>query len=88
MDEVVNVAHKKGSVNSGKLYPVANEDLVIGKRNAKIQGNTEEKGNYYSGNQSIVKSILVHCVSPEENYSLVLTVAQGSIMRDGVLPEM
>jgi len=70
MDKVVNATHKKGSVDPSKLYPVANEDLVIRKDNTKIQGNTEEKGNYYAGNEPIVKSILVHYVSPRKIIAL------------------
>ncbi|MBC8276057.1 MAG: hypothetical protein H8E40_13960 [Chloroflexi bacterium] len=66
MNKIVNDTHKKVSVNTREFYPVADEDLVIRKSNTKIQGNTEEKGNYYAGNESRGKSILVHYISLED----------------------
>ena len=77
MDKIVNDMHEKVSINPSELYPVANKDLVIGESNSEIQGNPEEKSNYYASNESRGKSILVHHISPEANYSLVLIVVQG-----------
>ena len=51
MDKIVNDTHKIVSINPSEFYPVANEDLVIRESNSEIQGNTEEKSNYYAGNE-------------------------------------
>jgi len=36
------------SINTGKLYPLATEDLIIRQINPKVKGNTEEYGKYYA----------------------------------------
>ena len=83
VNKIVNDTHEKASVNTCEFYPVANEDLGIRKGNTKIQGNTEENGNQYAGNESIGKSVLAHYISPEVNYSLVSMMAQ-----DDALPSL
>jgi hypothetical protein len=81
MDKVVNDTHKIVSVNTCEFYPVANEDLIIRKNDTEIQGNAEEEGNYYASNEPRAKSILVHYISPEIDYNLVLMMAQADAMQ-------
>jgi len=80
VNKIVNETHEKVSVNSGEFYPVANKDLVVRQSNSEIQGNTEEKGNYYAGNESGGESTLGHRISLEVDYSLVLMVVQGNVL--------
>ena len=52
MHKIVNQAHIVIGVNTGKLYPVTAEDLVVGEANTKVQGDAEEQGYYYASQES------------------------------------
>jgi len=48
VDKAVNQAHMAVGVNTGKLYPVTAEHLVIGEINSEVQGNSKEDGYQYN----------------------------------------
>ena len=48
MHQIVNQAHVVVGIITGKLYPVADEDLVVREKNPKTQGNKEEYGDKHS----------------------------------------
>lgn len=78
--KIINQAHIVISINTGKLYPVTAEHLVIREDNPEIQGDTDEYGYYYAGNKSWRKSTLTHLLVLESYFIVAPAITQGFVL--------
>ena len=48
MDQIIDQPHVVIGIVAGELYPIADEDLVIGEPDAIEESHGEEQGNQYT----------------------------------------